>query len=134
METQTHVLDQLSHWIREHIEPLVLVALHRHSENAEQMASHLVGSRGIKRLDRACVCRSCLDIVSRSHSAQASKYRKHEHKFVHHWLIDRASDNEALFLPREVPLGGFAAEYLVRLEKQWLQGEEKVRWSNQYCR
>jgi hypothetical protein len=67
-----------------------------------------------------CVCSTCLDVLSKSHSAETQRFRRHEHALVHKWLNSVGSEDEpAVPLTREIELEGFTQEYLERLDADW---------------
>jgi hypothetical protein len=119
------VLKDLLHKLKEVIESLVLRGSHRKSDANDTAET-------VKTLKHACICKPCLDIISRTHSAETARHRHHEHNLVNRWLIGPANYSPTQKAPEEVTLDGFAAEYLDRLAEQWAQGERKLDSTPRY--
>lgn len=90
-----HVLDSLAHRVREFIELIVEASSPRKRKDAIPDDTARRPEEETQASNEACVCQQCLDILSRTHSAGAARYRHHEHDFIHHWLSEE-SDTDFL--------------------------------------
>ena len=82
----------------------------------------------VKHPEKQCICKSCLDPLSRSHSESVRQFRQHDRELVHKWLTESGyhdTNNPPIHATREIQLEGFADAYLEKLEEGWCQAEKR---------
>jgi hypothetical protein len=74
---------------------------------------------------KRCICGACLDLITRSHTAETQRFRRHEHALVHKWFDSAGTDDKpAVPLTQEIELEGYTQTYLKRLDDNWRQAEK----------